>query len=153
MSNIPAGRYVGRARPEIYVVPTGSGSPQVALDVDLLNDGYEDVTVGWYGSLSGGAVPITMRQLRAAGWTGDSFKDPAGIGSVEVDVAIKYEEYQGEQKMKVAIWAKGSGGVRKDKRLVGTELDALDRQFRGDIIRSKSEGGAKPQTRGGPAPF
>lgn len=143
MSNIEAGSYVGKAVPgSLQVGEANNGSPQVGCRIDILNEGYEGEQVTFYGSLNGGAIPITLRMLRDLGWAGDSLDDQTGLGDVEARIRVYYEDYQGEQKQKVQV----SGGQFMKKPLEGGALAALNARLKGEIAKSKAgKGGtAKP---------
>jgi len=53
MSNLQAGKYIGRARAEsLQFGYAKSGSEQVALTIDLLNEGCEGQSVTFFGSFA-----------------------------------------------------------------------------------------------------
>ena len=84
---------------------TKTGTDQIIIDMDLIDIG-ERVSVFLYFSEK--AAPHSMKRLRAAGWQGTNLADLSGLGSQECQVSVKYEEYQGEQKMKVEIVSGGT---------------------------------------------
>jgi hypothetical protein len=136
---IPAGRYICRARPESLIFGAAStNAPQVAIELDIMNEGFEGETIGWYGVLTGGATEITLRELRAAGWLGQDFNDPHGLGSVEVEAVIKYEPKPGDGKlrMKVELYPSGGSRVKMEKPIQGAELRALSASLKGEILAS-----------------
>ena len=155
---ISAGKYIGRARSETLCFGhSRSGSEQVAMNFEILNEGFEGQSVAWYGSLATEgrngkkpAIEIAMRQLRDAGWTGDSLTDPTGLGSVEVDLDIKYETYQGKESMRVFVMPKDGYTVKMESPIQGRELAALNARLKGAILASKrpvAKQPAKPATR------
>lgn len=103
---IEAGVYRGKAvaGSEQYG-ETSNHNDQIVLDLELLELGE---TVSTFLVFSEKAAPWSMKRLRALGWTGANLADLTGIDSNEVDVEVKYEEYQGELKMKVQIIAGGT---------------------------------------------
>jgi hypothetical protein len=103
---IEAGIYRGRgaAGSEQYG-ETKNANDQIVLDLDLLDLGER---VSTFLVFSEKAAPWSIKRLRALGWTGDSLADLTGIDSSEVDVEVKYEEYNGELKMKVQIIVGGT---------------------------------------------
>ena len=129
---------MGRAKPETMIFGHAkSGTEQVAMNFEILNEGFEGQSVGWYGSFVGGATAVTLRQLRDAGWTGESLTDTVGLGDVEVELDVRFEEYEGKERMKVNIWPKGGFAVKMDKPIVGGALSALDARLKGAILQSK----------------
>lgn len=107
MSNrIEAGNYRGKAiaGSEQYGT-TSNGNDQIVIDLDLLDVGER---VSTFLVFSEKAAPYSMKRLRACGWEGTDLSNLSGIDKNEVDVEVKYEEYQGEMKMKVQIVTGGS---------------------------------------------
>jgi hypothetical protein len=109
---IPAGRYRGRgiAGSEQYGT-TRNGNDQIVIDLDLLDIGERTST---FLVFSNDSAPYSIDRLRALGWSTNDLTNLAGIDRNEVDVEVKYEMYQGEEKMKVQILT-GGGVVLKDK--------------------------------------
>lgn len=108
--SVPAGRYQGRARGQISTTNNKSNDGlRVAVTIDLLNEGYEDKRVVWFGTLgvSPEADTITVRQLRDMGWSAAVLDEASGLGDAEVAVVVKYEEYQGKEQQKVDVWPLG----------------------------------------------
>jgi hypothetical protein len=107
MSNrIAAGTYRAQAiaGSEQYGT-TSNGNDQIVIDLDLLDVGER---VSTFLVFSDKAAQYSIDRLRAAGWKGDDLSKLDGLGSVECEVEVKYEEYQGEQKMKVQIRTGGA---------------------------------------------
>lgn len=102
---IEAGVYRGKAvaGSEQYGQTT-NGNDQIVLDLQLETGD----TVSTFLVFSEKAAPWSMKRLRALGWQGNNLADLTGIDSSEVDVEVRYEEYQGEMKMKVQIVAGGT---------------------------------------------
>ncbi len=150
--DLAPGRYVGRAA---GVPQMGGGdSPQIGVMLELLDeDGNVFDTVTFYGSLVRGAVPITLRQLRDMGWAGDDFDDWTGLGTVKVDVGVRYEEWEGKTRQKINVDPEG-GGVRMAKPLDDNAKRTLTAQLKGAILQSKAVVGGPAATKpgGGYAP-
>lgn len=98
---IPAGTYRAKAieGSEQYGT-TSNGNDQIVVDLDILDLGENLST---FLVFSEKAAPYSIDRLRALGWTGNDLSDLQGISTNEVEVAVKYEPYQGEEKMKVEI--------------------------------------------------
>lgn len=58
-----------------------------------------------YLNLKGGAAEISMKQLRALGWTCNDITALTGLGSVKADMTGKNETYEGKTRVRYSIWA------------------------------------------------
>lgn len=58
-----------------------------------------------YLSLVGGAAEISMKQLRALGWTCNDITALTGLGSVKADMTGKNDTYEGKTRVRYTIWA------------------------------------------------
>lgn len=103
---IPAGTYQGRAiaGSEQYG-QTSNHNDQIVIDLDLYEIGEK---VSTFLVFSDAAAPYSLQRLRKLGWTGDDLSNLVGIDTNEVPVEVKYEEYNGEMKMKVQIVTGGT---------------------------------------------
>ena len=108
---------------------TLAGEPNVQLKFDV--EGVGEMT--YYGSLKGGAVPLTLDALLTCGYKGKDCTDiidgPDGgalILGTEVNVAIGEEEYNGATKKKIKfVNAPGSAVQRADPVTAKAKLRAL----------------------------
>lgn len=143
--SIAGGIYRGRgvAGSEQYGV-TNNGTDQIAIDMDL--DGGHRVTTFLY--FSDKSAKYSIQRLRALGWQGSDLTNLSGIDANDVDVEIKYEEFQGEMKMKVNIVAGGT--VTLDKPLDDKGKKAFAARFK--ALASESASKTPNNTTGG-APF
>ncbi len=137
-----AGRYSRARGAGIPVVgPSGNGSPQLGVMIELLDDdGIVFDTLNAYWSLQGGAAPITAKSMRLLGWTGTSLGDWTGFGTTEVAAVVKYEEWEGKEKQKVDVWPiNGSGftSVKMEKQLEGRDLAALNAKLKGVFLQAR----------------
>ena len=133
--SIPAGNYraVAVAGSEQYG-QTKNGNDQVVLSMTLLDIG-EQVSVFLY--FSDAAAPHSIKRLRRAGWSGDDLSSLVGLGSTECEVTVKYEEYNGEQKMRAEI---SSGGTIT----LETQLDDKAKKAFGAKFRDLAKATPKP---------
>ena len=133
--SIVAGKYraVAVAGSEQYG-QTKSGNDQIVITMDLPDLG-EQVSVFLY--FSDAAAPHSIKRLRRAGWSGDDLSNLVGLGSTECEVEIKYEEYQGQQKMKAEI---ASGGTIT----LETQLDDKAKKAFGAKFRDLAKATPKP---------
>lgn len=133
--SIPAGSYRAKAvaGSEQYG-QTKNGNDQIVLTMELPDIG-EQVSVFLY--FSDAAAPHSIKRLRRAGWSGDDLSNLVGLGSTECSVSIKYEDYQGEQKMKAEI---ESGGTI----VLETTLDDKAKKAFGAKFRDLAKSTPKP---------
>lgn len=119
---IEAGFYKGRAiaGSEQYGF-TNKGDEQIVLQFDVPEIA---TTLSTFLYFSEKAAPFAIERLRACGWRGNDVTNLDGIDANEVVLQVKYETYEGEQKMKVEIKANG-GRVTLDRPLD----DKAKRQF------------------------
>ena len=140
---IKAGIYKARARRDtLSFTHDKSGAGRCKMTFALIGEGVEGQSVTWFSSLKGGAAEVTCNQLRAAGWTGDTFRDTSGIGETDAEIEVKYRAgADGREQMDVQVRRK----FEFDNPLEGKDLDALSAQLAGVIAKSK--GGRRPATR------
>lgn len=125
--SIAEGTYRGRAiaGSEQYGT-TSNGNDQIVLNLELTDIGE---TVSTFLFFSEKAAPHSMKRLRLLGWKGNDLANLEGIDENEVDVRVFYEEYQGEQKMKVEIVSGGTVSIQqvddKGKKAFAAKYKAL----------------------------
>lgn len=109
---IPAGTYkgFGISGTEQHG-QTSNGNDQIVIDLMLPDIGEK---VSTFLVFSEKSAKYSIERLRALGWSGNDLANLAGIDTKQVDVEVKYEMYQGQEKMKVQILT-GGGVVLKDK--------------------------------------
>ena len=123
---IAAGTYKGRGvtGSEQYGT-TSKGNDQIVLDIDLVELGTR---VSTFLVFSDNSAAFSIDRLRALGWEGNDLLNLVGIDRNEVDVLVKYELYQGEQKMKVEIMT-GGGRVTLQDQMNDTGKRAFAARF------------------------
>jgi hypothetical protein len=109
---------------------TSNGNDQIVIDLDLLDIGEK---VSTFLVFSDKAASYSIDRLRAAGWTGDDLSKLEGLGGAECEVEVKYEDYQGEQKMKVQI--RTGGAVKLKDQLDDKGKKAFAAKYR-DLAKS-----------------
>lgn len=99
-NEIQAGYYKGRgvAGSEQFGL-SKSGNEQVSLELELLDLGRRVTTILSFG---GKGMGPSVERLKALGWDGNP-NGLAGIDRNEVQVEIKYEEYEGKVRMRAEI--------------------------------------------------
>lgn len=152
-NKLPAGRYVGRAQASMSLTNTtskaGADLLRVAIPVGLLNEGYEDRTITWFGNFGASEKTdnFALKAMRAMGWSATALGDPTGLGSVDVDVVISYSTYNGKERMDVTVWAPGGGsggGFVFDNPAPVDAVAAFNARLAGKLAATAPAGGAPP---------
>ena len=108
---IQAGKYKGKATSVEFAEKTFQGETKVTIVVALdawmeYSDASEPIELVWTGSFSEKAKDITIAQLKQLGFAGAAH-EVTGVTLAdlknEVDISVKYTEWQGEQQMRVSI--------------------------------------------------
>jgi hypothetical protein len=138
MSDVQAGFYKGRgiAGSEQYGV-AGTGTDQIAVDVDVPSVGRA-LTVFLY--FSDGAAPYAIEKLRAMGWQGNDLANLVGIDANEVDVSVKYKEYQGKQRIEVDVVAGGGGRVKLETTMSHAQKAAFAARMKPFVVGANNLG-------------
>lgn len=139
---VPAGFYKGRAieGSEQYGTTT-NGNDQILIDVEVpaLERNFTVFLV-----FSDAAAQYAIDKLRACGWEGDDVSNLAGIGKNEVDIAIKYESYQGKERMKVDIYA-GGGRFTLENQMDDKQKRSFAARMKSMMKGGASNGAATPK--------
>ena len=139
---IEAGIYKGRGiEGSVQHGVSSKGTEQIAIDIEVPQLGRALTTFLYF---SEDAAPFALDRLRALGWEGSD--DPAfpGISKNEVDVQVRYDEYQGKQSLKVEIVTGGGRVMLKE-----TMSDQQRRGFMSRIAKlNKQSGGAAAPANG-----
>lgn len=151
MSNeqtIPAGFYKGRAigGSEQYAV-SSQGTEQIAIDVDVPSLNRQLTVILHF---SDAAAPYTIEKLRACGWQGDDLSNLAGIESNEIDVAIKYDTWEGKTRMKVDI-STGGGRIKLENTMGEQQKRAFAARMKSVIKGEAALSGRAPTAPRGPS--
>jgi hypothetical protein len=113
---------------------TSNNHDQIVIDFDLLDIG-ERVSV--FLVFSEKAAPHSIKRLRVAGWSGDDLSNLVGLGSTECEILVKYEDYQGQQKMKTEIVSGGTVTLK-------TQFDDKTKKAFGAKFRDLAKATPKP---------
>ena len=153
MSNIQAGYYAARAiaGSEQYGL-TPNGDEQIVLEVEVPALGR---TLSTFLYFTDAAAPYALERLRACGWAGNDVRNLVGLDANEIQVQVRYEVYQGKERMKVEIATGGGGGkITLDKPLDDGRKAAFAARMKALIASSPPAGGgtpAAPRAAGQPA--
>lgn len=140
---IAAGTYRGKGiKGSEQYGQTSNHNDQIVLDLDLLDIGEK---VSTFLVFTDAAAPYSIDRLRALGWKGNDLSALDGIDENEVNVQVKYEMFEGQEKMKVQILT-GGGAVKLKDQLDDKGKKAFAAKYR-DL--AKSVAGAKPEAPAG----
>lgn len=78
----------------------GTGTAQIAVLFDVLEEGVPERQLVWYGFFTDGAFDITIKALRACGWKGTNLAEIDALPN-EVILVVEDEEYEGKIRAKV----------------------------------------------------
>lgn len=98
---------------DIQYGESSKGTPEIVLQVFVPDLNRHFSTLLYF---SEGGAPGSFERLRACGWEGDDLSNLKGVGKNDIDFSIRYEEYQGEQKMKTSIMT-GGGRIETSKAM------------------------------------
>jgi hypothetical protein len=112
----------------------------VAVRFAILDDGYEEEEITWFGSFSknrgkGTKTPFerTVESLRICGWRGDDLSDLTGITENEVSLVIEHDEYNGKVSAKVK-WVNASCGLALKAPMTPESAKAFAAKMKGEVI-------------------
>lgn len=100
-------------------------TPELLLRVHV-PELQRELTVVLYFSES--ASPYSLERLRLCGWKGTDLSDLTGVDENEIEIEVKYEDYQGAPKMKVGIRSGGGTFSTKtpvDKKAFAAKVAAI----------------------------
>ena len=141
---IAAGTYRGQAiKGSEQYGQTKNGNDQIVIDLNLLDIGEK---VSTFLVFTDKAAEYSLDRLRACGWKGDDLSNLDGIDANEVEVEVKYEQYNGETKMKVQIIT-GGGAVKLKDQLDDKGKKAFAAKYR-DLAKSVAPKAAAPKAEG-----
>jgi hypothetical protein len=135
---VAAGFYKGRAiaGSAQFAINESNGNESIAIDVDLGEVGQFTTFLHFTDAAS----PYAIERLRACGWKGDDLANLDGIDTNEITVQVKYETYQGKERMKVDI-ATGGGRIKLENQMSEQQKRAFAARMRGAL---KGNGGTQP---------
>ncbi len=146
--NIKAGNYISKAT--VWgLSETKSGAEQFAIEFPITDDAGETHTLTWFGGFSNDkAEEISLKAMRACGWTGNDLSKVEGLTN-DVQLVVANEEYpigSGDWRTKIK-WINAIGGAIKHLD-AGKAASFADRMKARVAAFDASHGGApKPAAR------
>lgn len=119
----------------------GTGTPQVAVEFELLDSGQHKT---WYGFLSDGARDYTFTALRTCGWSTDDLSDLTGLDANEVSVTVEEETYEGKSRERITfINPADGGGIAMKNKMDEAAAKAFAAQMKGAVLAHKQSSGQR----------
>lgn len=168
IKDLAAFTYTGKATGVFYFDASEGKNEQIVIEIELLNEGADAQGApilgqkvwyfGTFADLKAGskksATEITMGALRALGWTCDNVAKLDGLGSIEADIVIGPETYEGKTSNRIKFINKpGEGGRPTAKaELAGPQLNAFAQRML-NAAKASRGGGAATKAPAGPPPL
>lgn len=137
------GKYRARAR-WAKLAYTSKKDPQVAAELEILEEGFVGVTVKWFGQFTEKSEDRTLESLRLMGWNNDDLGNMTGIGDTDVEATIGEEEYQGKTYTKVQFIDPPGGSAQLKAPMSDEQASDFARRMRGAAIASRAKLGGTP---------
>lgn len=124
----------------------GSGTEQVACQIELLEGPDKGAVLPWYGFFTPSTEERTLESLRYLGWEGDNILDLSTIGGPDAPdvIAVLEDEAndQGEVRTRVRWINKvGSGSLIKTQ-MAPDQAQAFAARMKGKVLALKQKSGA-----------
>jgi hypothetical protein len=116
---------------------SNQGNEQIAVRLEIVEGDLQGEKTWWLGNFANDeAIDITVRDLRALGARLDDGRitDLEGLGSKEVSINVKEEEYQGKKRWRVSL---GGGNFKFNNALDVGGLASLEARLRGGIVAAQ----------------
>ena len=124
---------------------TKAGKEQVAVEFEILDEGFHGQRITWFGYFSEKTMDVTLRALRTMGWQGDDLSDLTGITNNEVSLVVEQEEYEGKWTAKVRWVNSLGGGLGLKAPLAPDRAKTFAARMRAQVLAfDKSEGTPRP---------
>lgn len=137
----------------------GTGTKQVAVGFEIIDDDARGERVTWYGFFTPNTAERTIESLRHCGcvFPHDCLDDLTGLGSAEVELVLEDEPTdRGDVKSRVRWVNRIGGGVALQTRMNDAEKRAFSDEMRGYVAASRPPGQsaaqAAPASRANAAP-
>ena len=119
---------------------TSGQKEQVAVLLEILDEGYVGETITWFGFFTEATTERTLDSLRLLGWKGDDLFDLSGIGETEARAVLDEEDYNGEMRLKVK-WINGPGGLALKAPMNESQARAFAARMKGTVLAHKQTAG------------
>lgn len=127
---------------------TKHGTEQVAVLFETLNG--EQIT--WWGYFSEKATPHTLTALKRCGWDGADLAELTGLGEKEVELDVQWDEYQGQQNLRVK-WINSANAPMLRDQMSPEQRAAFAARMKGQVMaHAKAEQAKQVAPAAPPAP-
>lgn len=147
--------YRARASSSAGFGMSSKGNSQIAIDCEILADGFQGERIAWVGTFSPNTTDRTIESLQIMGWKGDDLAeldagcDVARLMPDEFDLACDIDVDQDGVERLRANWVNRPGGRFSFKsKLEGGELKSFAASMR-DAVKNMRGPQAKKPTAGG----
>lgn len=131
------------------------GAEQLAVRFEVVDGVEAGHQIMEFLSFSDAALKYTVEKMRAMGWAGLDLADLSTLGTNEVEIVVRPEEWDGQVKMRVKF-INSLGGVALKTALNEGERKSFAARMRGMIAGLDPAGAkatpAKPKSREEPPP-
>ena len=137
-----------RAHPvesEAIMCKASTGTPQVAVEFELLNEGFVGDRITWYGFLTDAAIKNAVKGLRNCGWVGTKWDETIIIDTnAEVDLDITPDTYNGKTISKVQWVNKPGESGSGPKPMDAAKRKAFAARMNGLLMRDAPKSAPDP---------
>jgi hypothetical protein len=130
---------------------TKGGKEQVAVEFELLDEGFVGQKITWYGYFTEKTWERTIKSLRACGWYGDDISQLDGLSANEVSLVVEREEYEGKVRAKVQ-WVNSLDGGIAVAPMAPERAKRFAQTMRGQILAMEKAEGRAPAQKAPPRP-
>jgi len=122
-----------------------SGAEQLAVRFEVVDGPQAGHQITEFLSFSEAALKYTVEKMRTMGWSGIDLADVETLGSNEVEIVVRAEEWEGQSRMRVAfINAVGGASMALKSALNESERKAFAARMRGLIVGLDPSQARKP---------
>jgi len=136
MSMIAPGRYRARCV-DAEMGFSGNGREQIGMLFQITDGEYGGWTLTAYGFFTENSLPITIKNMRTAGWKGTDLDDLSGLkpSDKECEIVVRHEMYEGETKVKIAfINEAGSSQLALRSKMTPEQKKSFAAKLKGQVL-------------------
>lgn len=133
---------------------SGTGIHQIGVRLEITDGEFAGESRVWYGSFTPKAEKLTFQAMEAMGYTGGNPLDLSCL-TEPVSIVVDYEEYNGEERLKVKF-VNRLGGITMKEDLSAADAQSFADHFKGGYAMYKAgdgSGGSAGPTEHDPPPI
>lgn len=135
-------RYIRSKAKEWQLGESETGSPFIMVSFPVKNEDGTERFLAWRGYFTEKTTERTIESLRFMGFEGDDLTNLVGLDTLEVDLVVEDEEYEGKTYERVQFINKPRGPAVK-KPLEGQKLGAFAAQMKAAFRAHDAEQGKR----------